>query len=151
MQKENLGAKFQDLRVRVELIREGNSQEGPIIKRSKDASDLMQDLTRKDREHFICIHLNTKNMVVGIETVAIGTLNACTVSPREVFKAAIISSAAGVILVHNHVSGNSSASQDDIAITNRLVESGKTLGIEVVDRIIIAKNKHFSFKDNGMI
>ena len=151
MPKENLGVKFEDLKVRVELIREGNSHEGPIIKCSKDASELMQDLARKDREHFICIHLNTKNMVVGIETVAIGTLNACTVCPREVFKAAILSSAAGVILVHNHVSGNTSASQDDISITNKLVESGKTVGIEVVDHIIIAGNKHFSFKDNGMI
>jgi len=151
MRKENLGAKFDDLKVRVELIREGNCHEGPIIKCSEDASELMQDLVRKDREHFICIHLNTKNMVVGIETVAIGTLNACTVCPREVFKAAILSSAAGVILVHNHVSGNCSASQDDITITNRLVESGKTLGIDVLDHIIIAGNKHFSFKDNGMI
>lgn len=151
MQKEKLGAKFQDLRVRVELIREGNSHEGPLIKCSKDVAELMQDLARKDREHFICIHLNTRNMVVGIETVAIGTLNACTVCPREVFKAAILNSAAGVILVHNHVSGNCSASQDDIAVTNRLVESGKILGIDVLDHVIIAGSKHFSFKDKGMM
>ena len=151
MQKEKLGGRFHDLKVRVELIREGDPHEEPIIKCAKDVSELMQDLRRKDREYFICIHLNTKNMVVGIETVAIGTLNACTVSPREVFKAAILNSAAGVILVHNHVSGNSSASKDDIAITNRLVQSGKILDIEVVDHIIIAGSKYFSFKDNRMM
>ncbi len=151
MPKENLGVKFEDLKVRVELIREGDSHEGPIIKCSKDASELMQELARKDREYFVCIHLNNRNVVVGIETVAIGTLNACTVSPREVFKAAILNSAAGVILVHNHVSGNPLASEDDIDLTKRLVESGKILGIEILDHIIIGSKEHFSFKDRGMI
>lgn len=151
MQKENLGAEFQDLKVRVELVRDGDTHEGPVIKRAEDVGKLMQYLVKKDREHFICIHLNTRNIVVGIETVAIGTLNVCGISSREVFKAAILSSAAGVILVHNHVSGNPLASQDDIEITKRLVESGKILGIEVLDHIIIGSKEHFSFKDRGMI
>ncbi len=151
MQKKNLGAEFQDLRVRVELVRDGDSHESPVIKCSKDAGKLMQHLVKKDREHFICIHLNTRNIVVGIETVAIGTLNACGISSREVFKAAILNSAAAVILVHNHVSGNPLASKDDIEITKRLVKSGKILGIEVLDHIIIGNKEHFSFKDRGMI
>jgi len=151
MQKENLGAKFNDLKVRVELIREGNSHEGPIIKCSQDVVEMMQYLARKDREYFICMHLNAKNMVVGVETVAIGTLDACMVTPREVFKAAIMNNAREVILVHNHVSGNSSASKEDIKITNRLVEAGKIIGIEVLDHIIIAGSNYFSFKDENMI
>ena len=151
MQKENLGAEFQDLKVRVELVRDGDYHVGPVIKCSKDAGKLMQYLVKKDREHFICIHLNTRNIVVGIETVAIGTLNACGISSREVFKAAILSSAAGVILVHNHVSGNPLASEDDVEITKGLVKSGKILGIEVLDHIIIGDKEHFSFKDRGMI
>jgi len=151
MQKETLKDSLNVLRVSVELVREGNCDEGPAVRCAKDVEELMQHLVKKDREHFICIHLNTRNIVVGIETVAIGTLNACGISSREVFKAAILSSAAAVILVHNHVSGNPSASQDDIEITKRLAEAGKILGIEVLDHIIIGSKEHFSFKDRGMI
>ena len=151
MQKETLKDSLHVLRVSVELVREGNCDKRPAVKCAKDVEELMQHLVKKDREHFICIHLNTRNIVVGIETVAIGTLNACGISSREVFKAAILSSAAAVILVHNHVSGNPLASRDDIEITKRLAEGGKILGIEVLDHIIIGDKEHFSFKDKGMI
>ncbi len=151
MQKETLKDSLHVLRVSVELVREGNCDEGPPVRCAKDVEKLMQHLVKKDREHFICIHLNTRNIVVGIETVAIGTLNACGISSREVFKAAILNSVAAVILVHNHVSGNPLASKDDIEITKRLVKSGKILGIEVLDHIIIGSKEHFSFKDKGMI
>ena len=151
MREKKPEAILHGLRLKVELIRNGNYHQGPIIKCSQDAAEMMQHLSRKDREYFICIHLNTRNIVVGIETVAIGALNVCGIYPREVFKAAIINSAAGVILVHNHVSGDPLASEDDIEITKRLVEAGKIVGIEVTDHIIIAGEKHFSFKDKGMI
>ena len=151
MRKETLKDSLHDLRVSVELVREGNCDEGPAIRCAEDVEELIQHLVRKDREHFIGIHLNTRNIVVGIETVAIGILNACGISSQEVSKAAILSSAAAVILMHNHVSGNPLASEDDIEITKRLVESGKVLGIEVLDHIIIGDKEHFSFKDRGMI
>lgn len=135
----------------MELIRDEEFQEGPIIKRPQDVAELMKNLTKKDREHFICIHLNTRNMVVGIEVIAIGILNACTVHPREVFKAAILNSASGIILVHNHPSGDCNPSEDDMKLTKRLVESGEMLGIEVIDHVIIGHEEFISMKDKNLL
>lgn len=105
----------------------------------------------KAKEHFKLILLNTRNKIIGISTVSIGSLNASIVHPREVFKEAISHSAASVILAHNHPSGDPEPSEDDLTITKRLVEAGKILGVEVVDHIIISKNGYFSFKEKGLI
>lgn len=112
---------------------------------------LRSSIKDKAKEHFKLILLNTRNKVIGISTVSIGTLNSNLVHPREVFKEAISHSSAGVILVHNHPSGDPEPSEDDLTITKRLVEAGKILGIEVVDHIIIAKNNYFSFKEKRLI
>jgi len=100
------------------------------------------------KEHFYIIALNARNW--SISEVSKGTLNANLVHPREVFGEAIKSNAASVILVHNHPSGDTEPSDDDLEITKKLVESGKILGIEVIDHIIITKNNYFSFKDKGL-
>ena len=105
----------------------------------------------KAKEHFKLILLNTRNKVIGISTVSIGTLNSNLVHPREVFKEAISHSTASVVFAHNHPSGDSEPSEDDLTITKRLVEAGKILGIEVLDHIIITKNGFFSFKEKGLI
>lgn len=105
----------------------------------------------KAKEHFQLILLNTRNQIMGISTISIGTLSSNPVHPREVFKEAISHSAASVILAHNHPSGNPEPSEDDLTITKRLVESGKILGIEVLDHIIITKNGFLSFKEKGLI
>ena len=105
----------------------------------------------KAKEHFKLILLNPRNKIIGISTISIGTLNASLVHPREVFKDAIVHSAASVVLAHNHPSGDPEPSEDDIAITKRLIEAGKILGIEVMDHIIIAKNGFFSFKERGLV
>ena len=86
----------------------------------------------KAKEHFKLILLNPRNKIIGISTISIGTLNASLVHPREIFKDAIMHSAASVVLAHNHPSGDPDPSEDDIKITKKLVESGKILGIEVV-------------------
>jgi DNA repair protein RadC len=103
----------------------------------------------KAKEHFKLILLNPRNKITGISTISIGTLNASLVHPREVFKDAIAHSAASVVLAHNHPSGDPDPSEDDIEITKKLVESGKILGIEVIDHIIIGKNDYYSFKAKG--
>jgi len=103
----------------------------------------------KAKEHFKLILLNPRNKIIGISTISIGTLNASLVHPREVFKDAITHSAASVVLAHNHPSGDPEPSEDDIEITKKLVESGKILGIEVIDHIIIGKNDYYSFKAKG--
>jgi DNA repair protein RadC len=105
----------------------------------------------KAKEHFKLILLNPRNKIIGISTISIGTLNASLVHPREVFKDAITHGAASVVLAHNHPSGDPEPSEDDLKITKKLVESGKILGIEVIDHIIIGKNGFFSFKEKGLI
>ena len=105
----------------------------------------------KAKEHFKLILLNPRNKIIGISTISIGTLNASLVHPREVFKDAITHSAASVVLAHNHPSGDPEPSDDDIKITKKLVESGKILGIEVLDHIIIGKNGFKSLANEGLI
>ena len=104
-----------------------------------------------DREHFRAILLNTKNHVIRIVTVAIGTFSSTAVHPRELFKSAIKASAAGIILVHNHPSGDPTPSDPDIEITSHLVEAGKLLGIEVLDHVIIGDSSFTSFKERGLV
>lgn len=105
----------------------------------------------KAKEHFKLILLNTRNKIIGISTVSIGTLNTSLVHPREIFKEAIIHNAASVVLAHNHPSGDTEPSENDLTITKRLVEAGKILGIEVLDHIIVTKNSFFSFKEKGLL
>jgi DNA repair protein RadC len=105
----------------------------------------------KAKEHFKLILLNTRNKIIGLSTISIGTLNASLVHPREVFKDAIRHSASSVVVAHNHPSGNPEPSEEDLKITRRLVESGKILGIEVLDHIIIGKNAFISLKTKGLL
>ena len=104
-----------------------------------------------DREHFVVIMLDTKNQVIGINTVAIGVLASCPIHPREVFKPAILANAAGVILLHNHPSGDPYPSQDDLLLTHRLKEAGKVLGIQVIDHVILGNMSYQSLKERGQI
>ena len=101
------------------------------------------------KEHFYIIALNSRNY--SIAEVSVGSLNASVVHPREVFAEAIRNKAASVIFAHNHPSGDPEPSEDDLEITKRLVESGKILGIEVLDHIIVAKDGFFSFKNKGLL
>lgn len=112
---------------------------------------VMEDMRHLDREHFRCMSLSTKNNLLAIDTVSIGSLNSSIVHPREVFKNAIIRSAAGVILLHNHPSGDPNPSGEDVSITKRLVEAGETLGINVLDHLIIGDNRYISLKEKGVI
>lgn len=105
----------------------------------------------KAKEHFKLVLLNSRNIIIGITEVSVGTLNANLVHPREVFKDAIIHNAASVVLAHNHPSDDSEPSEDDLEITKRLVEVGKILGIEVIDHIIITKSGFLSFKDKKLL
>ncbi|MFC1613241.1 DNA repair protein RadC [Patescibacteria group bacterium] len=101
------------------------------------------------KEHFFIIILNSRNWSVA--EISIGSLNASIVHPREVFAEAIKNNGASVIFVHNHPSGNTEPSDADLEITKRLVDSGKILGIEVVDHIIISKDNFLSFKEKNLI
>ena len=101
------------------------------------------------KEHFYIIALNSRGH--SIAEVSVGSLNASVVHPREVFTEAIKNKAASVVFAHNHPSGDPEPSEDDLLLTKKLVESGKILGIEVFDHIIVAKDGFFSFKNKGLI
>lgn len=92
------------------------------------------------KEHFMLMILNTRNKIVRIENISVGTLNASLVHPREVFNKAIAHAASSVVIAHNHPSGDPEPSEEDLKITRRLIEAGKILGIEVLDHIIIGKH-----------
>ncbi|MDR0434810.1 MAG: DNA repair protein RadC [Gracilibacteraceae bacterium] len=124
-------------------------KEKAFIRQPADAVALLKDMRDLDREHFRVLTLNTKNMVLGIETVSVGTLNTSVVHPRECFKPALRRGANAVILAHNHPSGDPSPSNQDIEITQRLVECGKILGINVLDHIIIGDKNFISLKESG--
>ncbi|GIP16919.1 UPF0758 protein [Paenibacillus montaniterrae] len=112
---------------------------------------VMEELRYLKKEHFICLFLNTKNHIVGKETLSMGTLNASLVHPREVFRAAIRSSSASIICIHNHPSGDPSPSPEDIQITKRLAEAGSLLGIEILDHLIIGDGTFVSLKEQGYL
>ena len=110
--------------------------------------DQLQDL---DREQFMIACLNTKNEPTNISVVAVGTLNKAIVHPREVFKTAILSNAASVMVFHNHPSGETTPSQQDIQLTSRLYEAGELLGIKLLDHLIIGDNSFTSLKEKGYL
>jgi len=111
----------------------------------------MQNMKDLKKEVFRCFLLDTKNKVIRDEEVSVGTLTASLVHPRETFRAAIRESAAAVIFVHNHPSGDVKPSQEDILLTRRLFQAGEVLGIQVLDHIVIGDGCHFSFRDNGLL
>jgi DNA repair protein RadC len=104
-----------------------------------------------DREKFGVLVLNTRNAPVAFHMVSVGNLDSSIVHPREVFKFAILASAASVILVHNHPSGQLDPSSEDINLTHRLVEAGELMGIPVLDHIIITDDAYLSMKSRNLI
>lgn len=104
-----------------------------------------------NQEYFYCLYLNSQKKLIDKKLLFKGTLNKSLIHPREVFKEAYLSSAAYIICIHNHPSGNVIPSNDDINITNTLVEIGYIQKIPVIDHIIIGENNYYSFYENGLI
>lgn len=126
--------------------------ERPVIKSPQDAANLvMSELRYQAKEHFMALLLSTKNHVIARVIVSVGSLSASIVHPRELFREAISYSAAAVILIHNHPSGDPTPSQEDILLTRQLVEAGNLLHISVLDHVIIGDGKYVSFKEKGII
>lgn len=112
---------------------------------------LMEEMRYLNKEIFNIILLNTKNNVIAIENISVGSLNASIVHPREVFNIAIRRSSSAIILTHNHPSGDPKPSAEDINITKRLIEAGTIIGITVLDHIIIGDGIYFSMKEKEII
>jgi len=132
---------------------EGYSQVGDktVVKTPEDVTGLVRGRLRgKKKEHFLALLLDTRNQLIKVAEISIGSLDTSIVHPREVFREAISASAAAVILAHNHPSGDAQASEDDIKLTKRLAEAGELVGIEVLDHIIIGDKKSLSLKREGL-
>lgn len=139
---------------RVMLVHEANLEIPERCIRSPDdaARIVLEYLRGVDREHFVGLYMNSANRLIGLHTISVGILNSSLVHPREFFKVALYMSAASVIAAHNHPSGNSEPSSEDIAITKQLVEAGKILGIPLHDHVIVTEHNGFvSFAERGLL
>ena len=128
-------------------------RERPIIRSPQDAAAVVREyLASTNREHFVILLLDTKNAVIGINTVSVGILNSAPIHPREVYKPAILANAANIILAHNHPSGDPTPSAEDRHVTEKLVQAGEILGITVLDHVIVGDGgRYASLKDRGMM
>jgi len=148
-------AKASQIAACFELSRRLEVFKGGDLKKINSPEDvyrlLYPGMRETKREMFIELCLDTKNQIIKQETISIGSLNANIVHPREVFKAAIRESAAHIIVAHNHPSGDPTPSREDIEITKKLTETGKVMGIDVLDHVIIGDGRHFSMKEAGHI
>jgi len=125
---------------RIRRHRRSFPQEGNRAGEPGAAFSFLRELAKGlDRETFYTLHLDVNAKIIGFEVVAVGGLSSVEVHPREVFRAAILAGSAAIIVAHNHPSGNVKHSSDDIALFERLVESGKILGIDVVDSIVVTE------------
>lgn len=104
-----------------------------------------------DREEFLAVILDGRNRIIGFNVISVGTLTSSLVHPREVFKPAILASAAALVLVHNHPSGDPEPSAEDRALTRRLVEAGEMLGIRILDHVVIGDDRFRSFSEEGLM
>ena len=120
------------------------------IRSPEDAAHfLMPTMVSLQQENFVALFLNVKNQIIHQQTIFIGSLNASIVHPREIFRVAVKRAAASIIVAHNHPSGNPTPSREDIDVTERLVEAGQILGIEVLDHLIIGDHQFISMKEKG--
>ena len=139
--------------VSLKMIRENSILYGNRrIKSSYEAVGLVKEfLENSDREKLIVCCLNTKNEPTSLSVVSVGSLNSSIVHPREVFKTAVVSNSASVIIAHNHPSGDMRPSKEDLNITERIKQSGEILGIKLLDHLIIGNEKYLSLKEEGYI
>jgi DNA repair protein RadC len=148
-------AKACEIKAAFELGRRLLARQGRQLKQFRTSKDVaryyMPMLAGKKREQFQVVLLDRKHRVMREVMISQGSLTASVVHPREVFNPVIRDSAAAVIFVHNHPSGDPQPSQEDRTLTARLVEAGRLLGIQVLDHIIVAGQTYMSFADEGLL
>lgn len=139
--------------VDVVLERKGSMLfEGRRVKCPYDGAKIIRDFIGDcDREKFVVLCLNTKNEPTALQVVHTGSLNASIVHPRDVFKVAVLSNSASVVVAHNHPSGSAEQSPEDVQVTERLVQAGRILGIDVLDHLIITHDNFKSLKEEGLM
>jgi DNA repair protein RadC len=121
----------------------------PALRSPNEVYEVTADLRPHRREHFVGLYLNSRNRLLARETVSVGSLNASIVHPREVYEPALRHGAASLVVVHNHPSGETDPSEDDLSITRRLSEAGEILGIALLDHVIVGRCGYTSLKELG--
>lgn len=122
-----------------------------LILTPKEVWEELKDIRDNKKEHFVIFYLDSRNQEIKREVISIGLLNANLVHPREVFEPAVRNLAAQIILAHNHPSGDTEPSNEDLEITKRLSEAGRIMGIGVIDHIIVTRDGFLSFKERGLV
>ncbi|MBI5326982.1 MAG: JAB domain-containing protein [Deltaproteobacteria bacterium] len=140
---------FQNMRI--ELIREAPVRKYQVWNARGLYDAIHKEVSRLDRECFWVVPLTGKNHIIGINLVSMGSLTSSIIHAREVFKPAILTNAAGVILVHNHPSGDPTPSKEDKEVTKRLKDAGGILGIGMLKHIIIGDGEYYSFADECLL
>jgi len=149
---EGIGlAKASQILAGFELARRHIVKETVKITEAKDILPLINDISGKQQEYFVCISLNGANEIIEKRIVTVGLLDKSYVHPREVFADVLTDRAASVIFAHNHPSGELKPSNSDLKIHEQLTEAAKILGIRVFDHIIVSKKRYYSFQENGLI
>ncbi len=146
---KQIKAVFETLTVREEItdyLKTGTRYTSPA-----QVSETFQFLMKEPKEQFITLHLDGKNRIICMDLVSIGSLNQSIVDMRSVFQTACLSAAAAIICVHNHPSGDTTPSSEDISITKRLKEAGEVMGISILDHIIVGDGTFFSFAERGVL
>ena len=127
------------------------SAAGEAIKGPADAYRYVAEMGRLKKEEFKALYLDVRHRILHEEVVSVGSLTGSVVHPREVFRPAVHYGAAAVLVAHNHPSGDTAPSREDIAITRQLAEAGKLLGVEFLDHLIIGAGGYLSLKESGML
>lgn len=136
------------LKIENNLVKNKNK----IIRKPEDLYSLLKEkILNFHKEYFLVASLDNRNKIISVDTISIGTLTSSLIHPRETFEVAIRNHAAGIIICHNHPSGELKPSEDDLFVTQNLIKAGKLLMIEVVDHLIITKDGYFSFKERKII
>ena len=147
-------AKAAQIRAAFELANRLDSHQGagqrPLVKSPNDVAAVVGSRFRgKKKEHFLALFLDTRSRLIKVSEISVGSLDTSVVHPREVFKEALAASAASVIFVHNHPSGDTTPSEEDIGLSKRLAEAGQIMGVDVLDHIIFAGGDYLSLKRRG--
>lgn len=151
--KSNRPIRFKVIRAVYERLAVGEDTSEYAAKAISDAQavySLFGFLKQETKEHFIALHLDVKNRIICIDRVSTGTMTGSLIHPREVFKSALLSSAASLLLIHNHPSGDPTPSREDIAITEKLKGAGELMGIALLDHVIIGDG-YVSLKEKGYL
>ena len=139
------------LAVAFEIGRRALTPGGPVLTRPEDVFEWCADMRCADRERFVGIYLDARHRVLRRYTVSVGTLTASLVHPREVFAPALRVRAAALVVVHNHPSGDPEPSPEDCALTERLKDGARLLGVDLLDHVVVARGGFVSFRERGVL